>query len=225
MKKLLLILLCLPMIGFGQDSAYDLQSTTFYDTTKDVTEEVVYETEEEQIFYEEPSLFYKIKIIFMEGDILFMSILSFLLLATLSSFVFLSNKNIAVYLGLTSLFLGNLFTFIRIIRIFDLLEVAGDFSLFMSILSFLLLVTLLSFIFFKNKTIAGYLALMSLLLGNLFIFLAIIGIFDFIEMSGSLSPSLVSGGMKVVMITTVYGLIISIISIILRLISLIVTKR
>jgi len=224
MKKLLLILLCLPMIGFSQDSSAALQSATFYETTEEVTEEVVEETEgkELSLFYK---IKYKIKIIFMSGGLLFMSILSFLLLATLSSFIFLKNKNIAVYLGLISLFLGNLFTLLGIIRIFDLLGVAGDFSLFMSILSFLLLATLSSFIFLKNKNIAVYLALISLLLGNLFIFLGMIGIFDFIEISSNWSPSLIAGGMKVVMITTVYGLIIFIISVILRVISLIVKKR
>ena len=161
MKNLLLILLCLPMIGFSQDSSAALQSTTFYETTEEVTEEVVEETEGEEL-----RLFSKIKIIFMSGDSFFMSILSFILFLTLVSFIFLKNKNIAIYVGLIALLFGILGTIIGVIRVFDVIEAAGD-----------------------------------------------------------ISPSLVAGGMKVVMITTVYGLIIFIISVILRVISLIVKKR
>ena len=165
MKKLLLLLMIVPMIGFPQDSAtVDLQSTTFYETDEEVVEEVVapveWVVEDEKL-----SLFGKIKIIYMSGNSFFMSILSFILFLTLLSFKFLKNKNIAIYVGLIALLFGILGTIIGVIRVFDVIEAAGD-----------------------------------------------------------ISPSLVAGGIKSVLITSVYGLIIFIISVILRVISLIVKK-
>ena len=163
MKKLLLLLMIVPMIGFTQDSAtVDLQSTTFHETDEEVVEEVVEPVEWE---VEELSLFGKIKIIYMSGNSFFMSILSFILFLTLISFKFLKNKNIAIYVGFIALLFGILFTVIGGIRVFDVIEYAGD-----------------------------------------------------------ISPSLVAGGIKSVLITSVYGLIIFIISVILRVISLIVKK-
>tara|TARA_B110000211_G_scaffold217951_1_gene262303 strand:+ start:153 stop:653 length:501 start_codon:yes stop_codon:yes gene_type:complete len=165
MKKLLLLLMIVPMIGFTQDSAtVDLQSTTFHETDEEVVEEVV-EPVEWEVEDEELSLFGKIKIIYMSGNSFFMSILSFILFLTLISFKFLKNKNIAIYVGFIALLFGILFTVIGGIRVFDVIEYAGD-----------------------------------------------------------ISPSLVAGGIKSVLITSVYGLIIFIISVILRVISLIVKK-
>ena len=165
MKKLLLLLMIVPMIGFTQDSAtVDLQSTTFHETDEEVVEEVVAPVEWE-VEDEELSLFGKIKIIFMSGNSFFMSILSFILFLTLISFKFLKNKNIAIYVGFIALLFGILFTVIGGIRVFDIIEYAGD-----------------------------------------------------------ISPSLVAGGIKSVLITSVYGMIIFIISVILRVISLIVKK-
>ena len=165
MKKILLLLMIVPMIGFTQDSAtVDLQSTTFHETDEEVVEEVV-EPVEWEVEDEELSLFGKIKIIYMSGNSFFMSILSFILFLTLISFKFLKNKNIAIYVGFIALLFGILFTVIGGIRVFDVIEYAGD-----------------------------------------------------------ISPSLVAGGIKSVLITSVYGLIIFIISVILRVISLIVKK-
>jgi len=98
-------------------------------------------------------------------------------------------------------------------------------TLFMSILSFILLLTLASFIFLKNKNIAIYVGLIALLFGILGTIINSMGAFDAIEAAGDISPSLVAGGMKVAMITTVYGLIIFIISVVLKVISLILKKR
>jgi len=113
------------------------------------------------------------------------------------------------------------------LRLFSKIKIifmSGD-SFFMSILSFILFLTLVSFIFLKNKNIAIYVGLIALLFGILGTIIGVIRVFDVIEAAGDISPSLVAGGMKVVMITTVYGLIISITSVILRVISLIVKKR
>jgi len=113
------------------------------------------------------------------------------------------------------------------LRLFSKIKIifmSGD-SFFMSILSFILFLTLVSFIFLKNKNIAIYVGLIALLFGILGTIIGVIRVFDVIEAAGDISPSLVAGGMKVVMITTVYGLIIFIISVILRVISLIVKKR
>ena len=97
-------------------------------------------------------------------------------------------------------------------------------SFFMSILSFILFLTLISFKFLKNKNIAIYVGFIALLFGILFTVIGGIRVFDVIEYAGDISPSLVAGGIKSVLITSVYGLIIFIISVILRVISLIVKK-
>jgi len=97
-------------------------------------------------------------------------------------------------------------------------------SFFMSILSFILFLTLISFKFLKNKNIAIYVGFIALLFGILFTVIGGIRVFDIIEYAGDISPSLVAGGIKSVLITSVYGMIIFIISVILRVISLIVKK-
>jgi hypothetical protein len=154
MKKLLLILLCMPLIGLGQINEVDTKVTT-----QEVTEEApAYEEKD----IGELSLFGKIKRIHMSGGVLFMSILSFMLLSTLTSFILFKNKNIVLLIGFISLLFGKFSTYLGVIGAFDAIEAAGD-----------------------------------------------------------ISPSLVMGGIKVSLTTYVYGLIIFIISLILKVISLI----
>ena len=167
MKKLLLLLLCVPVIGLGQSELAEVNVDT-KETTEDVTEEASQEEVEKakkkrmDDKEEELSLFGKIKRIHMSGGILFMSILSFMLLSTLTSFILFKNKNIVLFLGFISLLLGRLGTFLGVTGAFDAIEAAGD-----------------------------------------------------------IAPSLVMGGIKVSLTTTIYGLIIFIISLILKVISLI----
>jgi hypothetical protein len=175
MKKLLILLLCVPLIGFGQYDKGDTKATTeevteeapAYEvnkkvTTEEVTEEAPAYEVKEKVTEGELSLFGKIKRIHMSGGILFMSILSFMLLSTLTSFILFKNKNIVLFLGFISLLLGRLGTFLGVTGAFDAIEAAGD-----------------------------------------------------------IAPSLVMGGIKVSLTTTIYGLIIFIISLILKVISLI----
>ena len=159
MKKLLLILLCVPLIGLGQYNKVDTKATTEYVTEETPTYEA---KEKEKVTEGELSLFGKIKRIHMSGGILFMSILSFMLLSTLTSFILFKNKNIVLFLGFISLLLGRLGTFLGVTGAFDAIEAAGD-----------------------------------------------------------ISPSLAMGGIKVSLTTSIYGLIIFIISLILKVISLI----
>jgi hypothetical protein len=170
MKKLLLILLCVPLIGLGQTNSTTeavTEEAPAYKVNKKVTTEEVTEEDpayevKEKVTEGELSLFGKIKRIHMSGGVLFMSILSFMLLSTLTSFILFKNKNIVLLIGFISLLFGKFSTYLGVIGAFDALEAAGD-----------------------------------------------------------ISPSLVMGGIKVSLTTYIYGLIIFIISLILKVISLI----
>ena len=69
-----------------------------------------------------------------------------------------------------------------------------------------------------------YLGLISLLIGGLFTIIGIIGALDSIEAAGDISPSLVVGGIKASFAPAIYGYIIFIISIALKIISLIILE-
>tara|TARA_Y100000385_G_scaffold184701_1_gene190732 strand:+ start:527 stop:1039 length:513 start_codon:yes stop_codon:yes gene_type:complete len=157
MKKLLLLLLCVPLIGFGQYDEVDTKVTPAEETEEAPAYEV-----KEKVTEGELSLFGKIKRIHMSGGILFMSILSFMLLATLISFILFKNKNIVLLLGFISLLVGKLSTYLGVIGASDAILAAGD-----------------------------------------------------------ISTSLLMGGVSVAITTYMYGLIIFIISLILKVISLI----
>ena len=116
MKKLLLILLCLPFIGFGQQTY----------VPDDNFEQEYYEAE--FVKEGELSLFGKIKDTFISGGVGGMSILSFILLLTLASIIFLKNKYITILVGFMALLVGISFSMLGLYGAYDAIEVAGDIS-------------------------------------------------------------------------------------------------
>jgi len=90
-------------------------------------------------------------------------------------------------------------------------------TLFMSILTILLIALLVSFWKFPEwiKEI-GLLALSFGILGQI---IGLYGAFKGIEQMGQVSQEMMAGGLKVSSITTIYGLMIYILSILLRLIN------
>ena len=71
------------------------------------------------------------------------------------------------------------------------------------------------------NSIVVYLGVFSLLIGILFTFIGLSGAFDAIVAAGSISPSLLLGGLMVSFTSTIYGFIILIISIALKIIFLV----
>ncbi|NND51641.1 MAG: hypothetical protein HKN54_04490 [Flavobacteriaceae bacterium] len=88
--------------------------------------------------------------------------------------------------------------------------------LFMSILTILLLAVLVSFWKFPKWT--KELGLLALAIGILGQIIGLYGAFKGIEEMGEVSQSMMAGGIKVSSITTMYGILIYILSIALRLI-------
>ena len=90
-------------------------------------------------------------------------------------------------------------------------------TLFMSILTILLLGVIVCFFKFpKWIKEVGVLALSFGILGQI---IGLYGVFEGIEQMGQVSQELMAGGLKVSSITTIYGLLIYILSLILRLIN------
>ena len=63
----------------------------------------------------------------------------------------------------------------------------------------------------KTITLVSSISLFVLVWGFLGQMLGLIGAFDAIEAAGDISPSLVAGGIKVALLTTVFGLIVAMI--------------
>ncbi|HMC00228.1 MAG TPA: MotA/TolQ/ExbB proton channel family protein [Flavobacteriaceae bacterium] len=89
--------------------------------------------------------------------------------------------------------------------------------LFMVILTILLLGVIVSF--WKFKEWIKEIGLLALSIGILGQIIGLYGVFKGIEQMGQVSQEMMVGGLKVSSISTIYGLIIYIISIILRLIN------
>ena len=88
--------------------------------------------------------------------------------------------------------------------------------LFMSVLTLVLLGVLVSFWKFPNWT--KELGILALALGILGQIIGLYSAFKGIEQMGEVSQAMMAGGLKVSSITTIYGLLIYIISVLLRLI-------
>lgn len=102
---------------------------------------------------------------------------------------------------------------------------------FMGILSILFVIMVLWMVYHMSRYIGGKapskeralrkieqgraIALFALICGVLSQLIGMYSAFDLIQTVGDVSPSVVMGGVKVVMITTIYGLLIYLISIIL----------
>ena len=87
--------------------------------------------------------------------------------------------------------------------------------LFMSVISFFLIMTGVSFYTHSEKLKTyGNLGLVSGLLGS---FIGLYSAFNFIQQAGNVSPSVLAGGLRVVLICSIYGIIVYVIS---RLLSL-----
>lgn len=97
----------------------------------------------------------------------------------------------------------------------DLFYAGG--TLFMTLLTILLIGVIVCFWKFPNwvKEI-GLLALSIGILGQI---IGLYGAFKAIELSGEVSQQIMTGGLKVSSITTIYGVLIYILSLILRLIN------
>lgn len=97
----------------------------------------------------------------------------------------------------------------------DLFYAGG--TLFMTLLTILLIGVIVCFWKFPNwvKEI-GLLALSIGILGQI---IGLYGAFKAIELSGEVSQQIMAGGLKVSSITTIYGVLIYILSLILRLIN------
>ena len=63
----------------------------------------------------------------------------------------------------------------------------------------------------SNLRVLGAIANITPMMGLLGTVIGMIGAFDAIEAAGDISPSLVAGGIKVALLTTVFGLIVAII--------------
>ena len=93
--------------------------------------------------------------------------------------------------------------------------------LFMGILSLLLIgVLIVAVRAFSNANgnsfhLVRSLGLLALVMGVLGQLIGLYDAFKFIEMEGSVSPAMLAGGFKVSMITTLYGMVIYVISIVL----------
>ncbi len=90
-------------------------------------------------------------------------------------------------------------------------------SLFMTILTILLLGVIVSF--WKFPEWIKEIGLLALSIGILGQIIGLYGAFQGIEQMGQVSQQIMAGGLKVSSITTMYGLLIYIISLILRLIN------
>ena len=90
-------------------------------------------------------------------------------------------------------------------------------TLFMTILTILLIGVIVCFFKFpKWAKEVGILALSIGILGQIF---GLYGVFKGIEQMGQVSQEMMAGGLKVSSITTIYGLLIYILSLVLRLIN------
>ncbi|NNL16102.1 MAG: hypothetical protein HKO81_05620 [Flavobacteriaceae bacterium] len=89
--------------------------------------------------------------------------------------------------------------------------------LFMSLLTILLLALLISA--WKFPDYINEIGILALAIGILGQIIGLYGAFKGIEQMGQVSQEMMAGGLKVSSITTMYGLIIYIISIIIRLVS------
>ena len=89
--------------------------------------------------------------------------------------------------------------------------------LFMSILTILLLAVIVSF--WKYPSWTKELGILALTFGILGQVLGLYSAFKGIEEMGQVSQAMMAGGLKVSSITTIYGLIIFILSLILRLVN------
>ncbi|WP_027137780.1 MotA/TolQ/ExbB proton channel family protein [Gaetbulibacter saemankumensis] len=90
-------------------------------------------------------------------------------------------------------------------------------TLFMTILTFLLLAVIICFVKYPNWT--KDMGIMTLSFGILGQIIGLYSAFKGIEQMGQVSQAMMAGGLKVSSITTIYGLLIYILSIILSLIN------
>lgn len=90
-------------------------------------------------------------------------------------------------------------------------------TLFMSLLTILLIALIISA--FKFPEWINEIGLLALAIGALGQIIGLYGAFKGIEEMGEVSQQMMAGGLKVSSITTIYGLIIYIISLVLRIIN------
>lgn len=86
--------------------------------------------------------------------------------------------------------------------------------LFMGILTIIGIGMLLAF--FLKKNAVKQLGLLALAIGALGQMIGLFGAFEAIESAGGVSQAMLAGGLKVSSITTIYGLLIYVISLLLR---------
>lgn len=72
------------------------------------------------------------------------------------------------------------------------------------------------FAFFLKKNAVKQLGLLALAIGALGQMIGLFGAFEAIESAGGVSQAMLAGGLKVSSITTIYGLLIYVISLLLR---------
>ena len=99
--------------------------------------------------------------------------------------------------------------------------------LFMSILTILLIGVLVATVLFwikkesnsKDHNLIKSVGLLALVIGVLGQMIGLFSAFEAIEQMGSISPEMLAGGLKVSSITTIYGLIIYVVSLIIWMMS------